>query len=52
MKALVALAIARSPASGIALAAPANGWTPWGGGTNCFLANVNDLEGQQPYVAP
>jgi len=22
------------------------------GGTNCFLANVNNLEGQQPYVGP
>jgi hypothetical protein len=78
MKALVALAIGALAASGIALAAPANGWTPWGGGTtcdgpigrdgsfqrcvtadamgfggtNCLLANVNDLEGQQPYVGP
>jgi hypothetical protein len=22
------------------------------GGTNCFLANINNLEGQQPYVGP
>ena len=22
------------------------------GGTNCFLANVNNLEGQAPYVGP
>jgi hypothetical protein len=52
MKALVALAICAAPTSGIALAAPANGWTPWGGGIDCFLANVNDLEGQQPFVGP
>jgi hypothetical protein len=81
MKTLVAVAISRLVASGIAVAAPAGagcqgGWTPWGGttcdgpiagdgtfqrcvtagamgfgGTNCFVANVNDLEGQ-PYVGP
>ena len=57
MKPLVALAISGLVASGIALASPASagcqgGWTPWGGGTNCFLANVNNLEGRQPYVGP
>ena len=48
MKALVALAICAFTSERYRTGGSRNGWTPWGGGTNCFLANVNDLEVQQP----